>query len=72
MIYIVYWRNKENRIAHHGYVKAKSHDDAYDITMANLQKGYEVTAVYAASENQITPQSITINFPNTTEYRLFG
>ena len=72
MIYIVYWRNKKNRITHHGYVMAKNQNDAYDITLANLQEGNEVTAVYTAKEHQITPQSITINFPNPASYSHFG
>jgi hypothetical protein len=71
MIYIAYWRHNEERISHHGFVIANSRDEAYDIVMSKLQKGYQVTHIYNASENQITPQSLTINFPNTTDYHLF-
>lgn len=70
-IFQVYWRHKENRDTHFGYVKAVSADHAYDIAMAKLQKGYIVTAVYPASENMITPQALTVNFINTSTYDLF-
>ena len=73
MIWQVYWRNRQNGYySAFGYVKAKTADEAYDITTAKLQKGCEVTAVYEASENMITPQSLTLNFTNAAEYTLFG
>ena len=71
-IWQVYWRNRQ--VGYYSgfcYVKANTADEAYDITKAKLQKGCEVTAVYEASENMITPQSITLNFSNTSEYTLF-
>lgn len=71
-IWQVYFRNREisnNAVA--GYVKANSREEAYEITQSKLRKGGEVTAVYEASENWITPQSLTINFRNTAEYTLF-
>ena len=71
MLYQAYWRNNDDRLSHHGFVKADSHDEAYDIVTKNLQKGYYVTAVYEAHEHQITPQAIKNNFPNTTDYHLF-
>jgi hypothetical protein len=68
-IWQVYWRNRHGGYySGFGYVKANTADEAYDITKAKLQKGCEVTAVYKASENWITPQSITLNFVNTSEY----
>ena len=70
-IYQVYWRNKTTREVNHGYVKAESEKQAYDITMGKLQKGWSVSAVYPATENQITPQSLTLNFINATDYTLF-
>lgn len=70
-IYEVYWMNKETRERHHGYCKANSHDNAFDIVQSRLQPGYIVTHVYEASESRITPQSLTINFPNTSEYTTF-
>lgn len=70
-IYQVYWRHKVNRDVHFGYVKAVSADAAFDIVTEKLREGYNVTAVYESSENAITPQSLTINFHNTTDYELF-
>jgi len=72
-IWQVYWRNRQNGYySAFGYVKANTADEAYDITKAKLQKGCEVKAVYEASENMITPQSMTLNFANTSEYTLLG
>lgn len=72
-IWQVCWRSRQNGYqSAFGYVKARSADEAYDITKAKLQKGFEVTAVYEATENMITPQSLTLNFANTAEYTLFG
>lgn len=70
MIYNVYWKD-ENMNRHNGFCKARSRDEAYDITAKLLQKGCVITAVYEANENSITPQSLTINFANTTDYDLF-
>lgn len=68
----VYWRDRRTGLDPvHGYVRAESRDEAYDIAMSMLQEGYEVTAVYEATENQITPQSLTVNFVNDTDYDLF-
>lgn len=67
-IYQVYWMNKETRARHFGYCKADSHDEARNVVQEKLQPGCIVTHVYEASENWITPQSLTINFPNTSEY----
>lgn len=68
MIYQVYWNSKTNRQSKFGYVEAKSHDEAFDIVQSNLQPGYRVFAVYESSINAITPQSLTINFQNTSSY----
>ena len=70
-IWQVYWRNRHGGYySEFGYVKANTADEAYDIAKAKLQKECEVTAVYEASENWITPYSITLNFANTWEYIL--
>ena len=69
-IWQVYWRDNSRNV-YHGYVKATSRNDAYDITQGKLQRGYHVTAVYEAHEHQITPQSLTINFTNAADYNLF-
>ena len=52
MIYQVFWRHKENRDTHYGYVRANSRDHAYDIMTSRLAEGYTVTAVYEARVNQ--------------------
>lgn len=70
MMYVVYWRD-ENRKRYHGYVKAKNRDKAFDIANGMLSRNCNITAVYMASENAITPQSICLNFANTTDYTLF-
>lgn len=70
-IWQVYWRHKKTREVNHGYVKAENENQAYNITMGKLQRGWTVTAVYPATENMITPQSLTLNFINTTDYTLF-
>ena len=68
-IWQVYWRDRRTGLdPAHGYVKAESRDDAYDIAKSMLREGYEVTAVYEATENWITPQSLTMNFRNNTDY----
>lgn len=73
-IWQAYWRDRGTgkRVPAPGYVRAESRDEAYDIVKSMLHEGYEVTAVYEASENWITPQSLTLNFPNESEYTLFG
>ncbi len=72
-IWQVYWRNRQSGYySGVGYVKANNAYEAYGIAKAKLQKGCEVTAVYEASENMITPQSMTLNFANTSEYTLLG
>ena len=67
-----YWRHEAERVPHHGIVLAENRDDAYEIVTSYLQKGYHVTHVYEVDESRITPQSVTVNFPNTTDYHLFG
>lgn len=69
-MYVVYWRDGFRR-THHGYVSARTHDEAYDFTMKKLAKDAYVTAVYKASPSMITPQDICLNFNNHAEYRLF-
>lgn len=71
MLYKAYWRNDIDRKRHHGFVKACDPENAFDIVTKNLQAGSYVVAIYKASENEITPQSLCINFENTTQYKLF-
>lgn len=68
MIYQVFWNSKTDRRSKCGYVEAKNHNEAFDIAQSNLQPGYRVFAVYESSMNAITPQALTINFPNTSSY----
>lgn len=70
MIYFVSWKGLGGNKAN-GFVKADSLEDAYSITMKALQNGCCVTEVCPAYESMITPQSLTINFPNETEYGSF-
>ena len=69
-MYQVYWRNEERR-RHWGYVRARTADEAYDFAAKKLRRGCTITAVYKASEHQITPRSICLNFDNPAEYKLF-
>ena len=48
MMFIVYWRDKY-RNTHHGYIKARTHDEAYDFALKKLDKDSTVTAVYRAA-----------------------
>lgn len=72
MLYMCCWMNEEKTMQAHGFVKAKSPERAKQIMLENLQKGYEVTEIVPAYECWITPQSLTVNFANMTEYSLFG
>lgn len=61
MVYSVYWRDKRRNV-YHGFIKARSHDEAYDFTMKKVESGCYVTAVYKAQEIEITDESICLNF----------
>ena len=71
MIYYVSWKLVIEGTTAHGFVEADSPEDAYSITLKALQAGCCVTEVCAGSKNMVTPQSLTINFPNETEYGSF-
>ena len=47
-MFIVYWRDKY-RNTHHVYIKASTHDEAYDFALKKLDKDSTVTAVYRAA-----------------------
>lgn len=51
MIYQVFWRHKDIRETHYGFVSAYSRDNAYDIVTSRLADGFYVTAVYEARVN---------------------
>jgi len=69
MLYIAYWRTRERKVVW-GYVKAKSHKEAYEIVTKSLQSGCYVTHVYEAHTDP-TPQNLCINFEPDQPY-LFG
>lgn len=68
MIFICYWRNKYSRQRCHGYIEAFDYNNAYDILRSVLSRDYEISAIYEASEHQITPQALCINFVNHSDY----
>lgn len=70
MIFLVYWTSPRGGKAH-GYVKAKNEEDAKNIMEMILQRECKVTEIHEAKLHQITPQSLTINFENQSEYTSF-
>lgn len=74
MLFKAYWKRKTAppQVAGNcGFVRAESEKDARRIMQENLSSEFEVTDVHEAQEHQITPQAITVNFRNTSEYALF-
>lgn len=75
MIFRAYWKSKaapDSAIPHCGFVKAVDKVDARRIVEESLDtRNYEVTDVTEAAMHMVTPQSITINFQNTSQYH-FG
>lgn len=71
MLYMCYWKMKNTSVNPHGFVRADSLEDAEQIMRASLNKDCEIVSITQAREHWITPQSITINFPNITDYVLF-
>lgn len=69
-LFLVFWKTKESNV-YFGFVQAESKDNARIIALSHLQDGCTVTAVYKAFYDMITPQSITLNFTNNTDYHLF-
>lgn len=72
MLFICCWKDPWRKWPHQGFVKAKDADEARKIMCENLMAGCELTQIDPADESLITPQSLTINFPNLTDYELFG
>lgn len=71
MIWLVFWKNCYGQ-SFRGFVKAKARRGAITIAQRKLQTDCIITGCVQAYEHQITPQSITLNFENTSEYELFG
>lgn len=72
MIFICCWKDPWWNRPHQGFVKAKDADEARKIMNKNLMAECELAQVDPADESWITPQSLTVNFPNLTDYELFG
>ena len=75
MLFMCYWRSETERRSSGqacGFIRASSPEEAKKIMQENLQEGYEVAEIIPAKEHWITPQSITVNFANTTDYMMFG
>lgn len=74
MIFMGWWKDSKGD-THRGLVKAECADDAWDILRNSLQEGYTAVNIIFWGDNEnnnITPQTLCINFANTSEYQLFG
>lgn len=63
MMFIVYWRDAMRR-RHYGFMKARTHDEAFWFAQSVLGVNCYVTAIYKAGGQQITASSICLNFTN--------
>ena len=75
MLFKCFWRNGKGSAGSHqccGFIRAESLEDAEKIMRRSLQEGCELVETIPAQEHWITPQSLTVNFANMTEYALFG
>ena len=71
-IYLVFWRGRKPPPQRKfGYVKAENRDAAFRVAKQYLNPSQELLSVYRSSVENITPQSLCINFPNDTDYTLF-
>lgn len=70
MLYFVSWTYDGE--ARRGFLKAKDETEARSILKTLLKPGCVIKRITEAFEHQITPQSLTLNFANTTDYTLFG
>ena len=71
MLFAASWTTS-NRQTCRGFLEAKDMTDAKGILKNMLRPGCVVETITKAYEHQITPQSLTLNFANTTDYELFG
>ena len=71
MLFACHWKDCWVGRPCSGYVKAKDVDEARKIIYDHLMNGCELIQIKPADESWITPQSLTINFPNLTDYELF-
>ena len=70
MLFKVFW--KYDGTGYGGFVKANTRTGAIRIAKRLLKHDCIITGCVEAYDHQITPQAITLNFPNTTEYKFFG
>lgn len=70
MLFRVYW--KYNDSLHNGFVRSSNSETATIIAKKKLNPECVVTDIFNASEHQITPQSVTLNFFNESKYEVFG
>lgn len=68
-MFAVYWRD-EKRNTYHGFIKARTHDEAYDFAHKKL-RGCVITAIYRANSEQIEADDICLNFSNWKAYGAF-
>lgn len=75
MIFRAYWKRKDSpdgALPSLGYVKAEDKADARRIMEEVLDCSVtEIVDITEAAMHMVTPQSITINFENTSQYH-FG
>lgn len=67
-MFIVYWRNGK-RETEHGFVRARTHDEAYDFAYKKLPKGSVTTAIYRVSNSAIDSDGVCLNFRRWEETR---
>ena len=67
----VFWKSSDGNSCR-GFVKAKTRVGAIRIATGKLKPTCIITGCVEGAEHQITPQSITLNFANESEYKLFG
>lgn len=70
MIWLVSWITPSGERAR-GFVEADSREKAMRVARRSLKPECRLGGCTEAALHQITPQSITINFPNTSEYTIF-
>lgn len=66
MLWMVFW--KVGKESFRGFVKANTRTGAIRIAERKLQKESIVTGCVETEVHKITPQSLTLNFENTSDY----
>ena len=60
-MFIAYWRGRDRK-RHYGFIKARTHDEAYDFAVKKLPKDCQIVAIYRANPAQVNENSICLNF----------